>query len=248
MRSKFRTLLLTFTISLILINCQSGSNQDVAQYDLLVYGATPAGVAAAVMASRNGARALLVEYSAHVGGMATSGLATAEINHMVEKTITGFPRAFYTRMGEQFYDSAYFATYPQGRSLNFQPGDPAFFYESRHAEAIFQQMLEENGIDIWFRDTLRQVSMEGTKIQKLQFSSGKEVSAQFFIDATYEGDLMAMAGVSYTFGREPIFTYNESLAGIRFLDDTLSARTHDGDGKLLPYFNEGAGLVEGSGD
>ena len=231
----------------LLSSCQTPGEQ-VERHDIIVYGATPAGIAASVMASRHGASVLLIEYSAHVGGMTTSGLATAEINHMIEKIISGFPREFYIRMGEAFYDSVYYSTYKQGQSLGFKPGDPAFFYESRHAEATFQQMLKESGVEISLLDTLQDLQKEEDEIQYLVFSSGRRVGADIFIDATYEGDLMAMAGVTYTFGREPISAYDENLAGIRFLDDTLYARTRDQQGNLLPYFNEGAGLREGAGD
>lgn len=216
-------------------------------YDVVVYGATPSGVIAAVSAARNGASVILIEQTQHVGGLNTSGLNTAESEHMINDAITGVAREFYVRMGQQF-SPEYFETFGNGRGLNFKTGDPAFFFESHVAEEVFQQMLEEAGVEVIFGAYVQTVSKSGNEISSIQLDNDQEISGNIFIDATYEGDLMARAGVTYTFGRESMEQYDESYAGIRFVDDTLYGRTVDQNGELLPYFTKNEGLVPGAAD
>ena len=104
-----------------LLCCQH--NTESPNYDVVVYGGTPSGIIAAVSASRNGAQVLLIEQTKHVGGLSTSGLNTAETEHMINNAITGYAREFYIRMGrvlpKGYYDRP-------GRVSNFKAGDPAF--------------------------------------------------------------------------------------------------------------------------
>lgn len=217
-------------------------------YDLIVYGATPAGIITAVTAADHGANVLLLEPMPVVGGMSTSGLNTAESEHMVSAAITGRTRDFFVRLGELYYDTAYFQTFGNGRNMDFQPGDPAFYFESKHAKALYETMIEEAGVELITEAHLTATTVEGGRIQEVQLSNGQELTARYFVDGSYEGDLMAQAGVPYTFGREPVEKYGESLAGLRLIDDTLRARTVDADGHLLPYFNRYDTLIPGSGD
>jgi len=215
--------------------------------DVIVYGGTPGGVIAAVAAARNGASVLLVEQTQHVGGLNTSGLITAESEHMINNAITGHAREFYVRMSE-LLPPGYFETFYDGKQLDFQEGDPAFFFESHLAEKVFNEMLAEANVSILFNRYVDTVYRQQATIQQIGLDSGEVVSGQVFIDASYEGDLMAKAGVSYTYGRESRQQYGESYAGIRFMDDTLLARTQGADGELLPYFSEKEGLIPGQGD
>lgn len=232
-----------FSLLLLLLNCSSKQPD----YDVVVYGGTPAGVIAAVAAARNGASVVLIEQTKHVGGLNTSGLNTAESEHMINKAITGIAREFYVRMGKHF-SPEYFETFGNGRGLNFQPGDPAFFFESHVAEEVFNQMLSEAGIEVIFEAYVKEASKSGNQIASIQLDNGRYLSGKIFIDATYEGDLMARSGVNYTFGRESQDKYNETYAGIRFVDDTLYGRTVDENGKLLPYFTKNEGLISGAAD
>lgn len=215
-------------------------------YDVIVYGGTPGGVIAAVAASRNAARVLLIEQTRHVGGLNTSGLNTAESEHMIDNAITGFAREFYVRMGANFMEE-YFQTFRKGQ-IKFKKGDPAFFFESHIAEKEFLNMLKEAGVDIVYERFVDEAIMNENRIETIILDDGTSHSACVFIDCTYEGDLMARAKVSYTYGREGIDRYNESYAGIRMLDDTLPGRTIDGKGKLLPYFSKNENLIPGNGD
>ncbi|MGK7397405.1 MAG: FAD-dependent oxidoreductase [Candidatus Cyclobacteriaceae bacterium M3_2C_046] len=213
-------------------------------YDVVVYGATPAGIIAAVAAARNNARVILIEPTNHVGGLNTSGLVTAEANHLIDKAITGLAREFYIRMGQNFTESYY----DYDKRFSFQKGDPAFFFESHIAENEFNQMLKEAGVKVVFEKYVDQVMKQDHKIKQVIFTDGESLSGVIFIDCSYEGDLMARAGVSYTWGRESNAKYNESYAGIRFIDDTLTSRTVDKHGKILPYFSENKNLNPGQGD
>lgn len=237
---RFEVLVLWYLVSL---GCSSKTND----YDLIVYGATPSGIITAVTASDHGAKVLLIEPMAVVGGMSTSGLNTAESEHMIDDAITGRARDFYKRLAEQYYDSAYFRSFKGAEQAN-RLGDVAFYFESRHAQELYEEMIEEAGVTLITDTYLEETHNKNAKIQKIRLSNGHEYTARFYVDCSYEGDLMAQAGVSYTFGRESIEAYGESLGGIRMIDDTLSARTIDEDGKLLPYFNRYEKLVPGSGD
>lgn len=215
-------------------------------YDVIVYGGTPSGVIAAVAASRNAAKVLLIEQTRHVGGMNTSGLNTAESEHMINNAITGIAREFYTRLGTNFPDG-YFQTFRKGQ-IAFDKGDPAFFFESHVAEREFLNMLEEANVDVIYEKFLDKVTMHGNEIDAIVLEDGMTLSGEVFIDCTYEGDLMARANVSYTYGREGTDQYNEFYAGIRLIDDTLSGRTIDGRGHRMPYFSENGNLVQGAAD
>ena len=214
-------------------------------YDVIVYGGTPGGVIAAVAASRNFARVLLIEQTKHVGGLSTSGVNTAESEHMINKAITGLAREFYVNMGLNFSEE-YFQTFSNGRDLHFRKGDPAFFFESNIAGKEFLALLSKAGVQVEYGHFLDKAIVKDRRIERIVLEDGTSRTAKIFIDCTYEGDLMARAGVSYTFGRESIDQYHESYAGIRFVDDTLTARTVDSKGHLLPYFSKNEGLKPGA--
>lgn len=201
---------------------------------VLVYGATPAGIMAAISAAREGASVLLIEPSKHIGGMYTSGLSTAETEHMIEETISGIPSEFFKNLG-RFYGK----------------NEPQFYFESHIAERIFLQMLEKEKVPFFLNMQLIKVKKKGNKIIYAKFSKGKQIKANVFIDASYEGDLMAKAGVSYTWGRENKNIYQESLAGIRFEDNPILLP----DGiplkdslKIFSDFTKLTSLKEGRGD
>ncbi|WAC14716.1 FAD-dependent oxidoreductase [Dyadobacter pollutisoli] len=216
------TILLSFTF---LFSSAQGS------YDVVVYGGTPGGVIAAVAAAREGSKVLLIEQTRHVGGMNTSGIGTAESEHMIEETISGLPLEFYSRMS-QFY------------------GKPKteFYFESHVAEKTFNDLLTEAKVKVIYENFVQTVKKDGAKIRTISLTNGEEVSANVFIDATYEGDLMAKAGVSYTYGRESKAQYGESYAGVRFMDEPIDASPYDDSGKLLPGFVEKSTLTEGQAD
>jgi hypothetical protein len=199
-------------------------------FDVAVYGGTPGGVAAAVAAARNGARTVLIEQTGHVGGLNTSGINTAESEHMLKWTFGGISLEFYERLGKLY-----------GKK------EPAYYFESSTAEKVLNEMLSEAKVETRFKLRVNKVEKSGARIQSIALSDGSTLKAKVFIDATYEGDLMARAGVSYAFGRESKTEYGEEAAGVRFDKTTRKGAPFDKDGKLLPGVSaKKEDLVEGA--
>lgn len=188
-----------------------------ADVDVLVYGGTPCGIASAIMAAREGASVLLIEPTKHVGGLSTSGINTAETEHMLVWTIGGFAKEFYDRLGK-----------------HYQTGKPEFYFESSVAEKVYLDMLAEAKVPVRYGVKLKSVESEQKRIKQIVLSDGETVRAKVFIDAGYEGDLMAKAGVRYAIGRESKAEYGEEAAGVRFDKTPRTAATVDAQGKLLP--------------
>jgi hypothetical protein len=155
--------------------------------DVAVYGGTPAGVTAAIQAAREGKKALLFSFNRHVGGLTSGGLSSTDFGK--KASIGGMAAEFYRRAG---------------RLVDFRPA---------RAEALFLEMLQEAGVGVHFERCLESVTMAESRIASATFETGEIVEAAVFVDATYEGDLLAAANVSYHVGREPAGTYGESAAG-----------------------------------
>ena len=204
----------------------------IKEYDVCVYGSTPGGITAAISASREGASVVLLEQTRHVGGLATSGLNRDECNHLDRPTLGG--------LCEQFLEEAVKRSegrWTEGSSRTWQSGI---------AERVFLEMLEEAGVEVRYEQFLDQVEKDGTRITEIRVQGGESYRAKVFIDATYEGDLMAKAGVSYAIGRESAEQYGESIAGVRYLDDKVAISPFDDDGKLLFGVMPGKPPVAGS--
>ena len=174
-------------------------------YDVVVYGGTPGGIASAISAAREGASVILLEQTNHVGGLSTSGLNRDEANHMIRWTLGG--------ISERFTREA------ASRSGTDPNTERARIWVSRIAEELFLEMLEEQDVPIVYGQLIESVEMDGARITALNVRGGNRYLGKVFIDATYEGDLMAVSGVSYTVGRESRDTYNESMAGVRYMDE-----------------------------
>lgn len=169
------------------------------RYDLIVYGGTSSGVIAAYAASKEGLKVALLEPGKHLGGLTTSGLGHVDIGN--QETVGGYTRDFLKRASNYY-------------GVNKLQTD----IESSVAEKIFLQMLKETGVEVFYRSRLlpgKGVGKQDNKIQNLVLEDGRKFAARIYIDATYEGDLMAQSGVSYRVGREAIIEYNESSAGIQ---------------------------------
>jgi len=159
------------------------------QVDVCVYGGTPGGVAAAVQAARMGKKAALAVFGRHVGGMTSGGLTEMDIGTMA--AIGGIATEFMTRAG--------------GRG-GFRPSA---------AEKVFLTMAQQAGVPVYFEHRLQDVVKSGNHVTALKFENGDTIEAKMFIDATYEGDLFARAGVSYRVGREDNSTYGETINGFQ---------------------------------
>ena len=181
-------------------------DDNTPKYDIVVYGDTAAAVVSAVAASRQGAKVALVAPNKHLGGMMSGGLFETDLGN--SSVIGGMSREFFKRnaviKGNKTADAV------------------DWYFEPHVAEEIFADMLNETKktpypVDVFLGERLVEnsgVVMSGATITKIICESGKEFSAKNFIDASYEGDLMAQAGVTYTFGREGREVYGESLAGV----------------------------------
>lgn len=209
--------MLTFCLLVLTSGHLIGSTKN---YDVVVYGGTPGGITAAISASREGASVILLEQTNHVGGLSTSGLNRDEGNHMLRDTLGG--------LSDKFTIEA------MRRSGDLFLSNNARVWQSHKAEEVFLEMLEEAKVPVRYKQLLDGVKMDGAKISKISIHGGEAYEAQVFIDATYEGDLMARAGVSYTVGRESGDTYGEPLAGVSYLDEKIPVSPYDDSGNLLP--------------
>jgi hypothetical protein len=162
--------------------------------DICVYGATVAGIAAAIQARRMGKSVVLLAFDGHLGGMTASGLGHTDVGEPT--TIGGIAREFYQQMGR---------TYHQPES---------FFFEPRVAEQALGFLLDAAKVDILYWQRLTDVDKQGARITAITTEGGHTFRARYFIDASYEGDLMAASGIGYTIGRESNATYGETLNGV----------------------------------
>ena len=218
-----RTLVCFLLISLSPAFAQSAGGQS---YDFIVYGATAGGVMTAVSAAREGVKVLLLEPGAHLGGMATGGLSRTDFGK--KEVIGGMALEFYWRVGMK---------YDMGRYAN----EVAWFYEPHVGEQVLKEMLDQAHVEVRFHQRLRErtgVEKTGAVVRAITMEDGTTYRARVFADCTYEGDLMAQAHVSYTFGRESSAQYGESLAGVRERTPLhqwlVPVKAHDASGKLLP--------------
>ena len=219
-------------ISLLLFLIMLSSSAYAQQsFDFVVYGGTAGGVMAAVAGARQGLKTVLLESRRHVGGMATGGLSRTDTG--AREVIGGLPLEFYYRVGNR-YDMRRFKN------------PVAWFYEPKVGEAVMLDMLKEAGVTVLFDHRLQEktgVIRERSRVTEIVMQNGARFSGRIFADCSYEGDLMAQAGVSYTWGREGISQYGESLAGVRektpyhqFLFDVPG---RDQNGTLLPEISPG---------
>ncbi|SKA76437.1 FAD dependent oxidoreductase [Prosthecobacter debontii] len=190
---------------------------DAREVDIVVYSGVPCGIAASITAAREGAKVLLIEPTKHVGGLSTSGINTAESEHMLKWTIGGFADEFYRQLGK-----------------HYGTNQPEYFFESSVAEKVYLDMLKEAQVEVLYGASVETVTKDGPKITGITLTDGAKLTAKVFVDAGYEGDLMARAGVKYAVGRESKAEFGEEAAGIRFDKVSRKARTVDTEGKLLP--------------
>lgn len=215
------------------------------EYDICVYGETASGVSAAIQAARMGKRVVLISQNSHVGGMTTSGLTATDINR--NTLIGGIAREFYGHLyawyenADAWKNQERDAFFNLSRKRTFTGKNDAlkiqWVYESHIGEKIQLEMLRDANVKIVFKERLDLkdgVQKEDKKIRRIVMESGREFSAPMFIDATYEGDLMALAGVSYTIGREANSQYGETYNGVR-VNEVLG----EGETSVDPYVVEG---------
>lgn len=168
----------------------AAKNPQVVETDVCVYGGTPGGVMAAVQAARMGKKTALVVFGRHVGGMTSGGLSATDLG--AADAIGGAALEFLHRVGKM---------------RGFLPSE---------AEKTFRDMLREAGATVYFEHRLKDVTKDGARITALHAENGDIFRAGVYIDASYEGDLLAAAGVSFTVGREGNAKYGETHNGVFF--------------------------------
>jgi hypothetical protein len=199
-----------------------------AEDDVIVYGATPGGFCAAIAAAREGAKVLLLEPSAHVGGVNTGGLSFSDSNQTVRSTLLGLFEEWHQRIGADYAARGVKLPYDVAVKDN-----AVWTYEPHVAARVTDAMLKEAGVKILTKQPLEGVEKNGARIVGLRTSAGLH-TAKVFIDATYEGDLMARAGVVWHIGRESRDEYGESLAGRQYPKQKLAINGFDANGLPLP--------------
>jgi len=218
-------------LSALPLNAAGDASSDLKNFDVIVYSGVPCGIAAAIMAAREGASVLLIEPTKHVGGLSTSGINTAETEHMLKWTIGGFADEFYRRLGK-----------------HYGTNKAEYYFESSVAEKVYLEMLKEAGVNVRYGASVAKSDIDGLRITGIELTDGTKLQASVYIDASYEGDLMAHTeGIDYVIGRESKLEFGEEAAGIRFDKTKTKAKTVDANGKLLPgisgrveEFKEGA--------
>ena len=199
------------------------STAQVFQADVCVYGGTSGGVVAAVQAARLGKRVMLLEPGQHLGGMTAGGLSAVDIGD--PRTVGGLAREYFTRLVK-----SYGKTLAWDRPFERKGGGPAtggaYSIEPHAAERVFNDMAREAKADVYFGARLASVKKDGARIVELVAEDGRVFRAKTFLDTTYEGDLMAKAGVSYTLQREGNARYGETYNGIHYSDKYVPRAKH----------------------
>lgn len=202
---------------------------QAAEADVIVYGATPGGFCAAIAAAREGAVVVLLEPTAHVGGVNTGGLSFSDSNQTVRSTLLGLFEEWHRRIAADYAARGVKLPYDVAVKDN-----SVWTYEPHVAARVTGAMLKEAGVTVLTKQTLEGVEKEGARIIGLRTSGGTHV-AKVFIDATYEGDLMARAGVVWHIGRESRDEYGESFAGRQYPKEKLAINGFDANGLPLPF-------------
>ncbi|MDR3229032.1 MAG: FAD-dependent oxidoreductase, partial [Puniceicoccales bacterium] len=218
-----------------------------AERDIVIYGGTSAGIAAAVQAKRMGKSVIIVEPTERIGGLTTGGLGATDIGN--KRVIGGISREFYKAVRKHYADPAAWkwqkpGTYKSsGQAATAQGEEAMWTFEPSVALKIYEDWVRRDGIEVVRRERLQRSSAgvvfagggNGRRLAAIRTESGREFRGKMFIDATYEGDLLALSGVSYTVGREANAQYGETLNGVQ----THNARHHQFRAGVDPYVRKG---------
>jgi hypothetical protein len=181
--------------------------------DLCIFGGTSGGVVAAVQAARMGKTVILLEPGRHLGGMTAGGLSAVDIGD--PRSVGGIAREYFTRLA-----ATTGTVLAWDKPFENKGGGPAtggaYAIEPHQAERLFNEMIKEAGVQVRFDFRLTSARKKGGRITELRLDNGDFVRAKVFLDTTYEGDLMAISGVSHTVEREGNAMYGETYNGIHY--------------------------------
>lgn len=269
-KTKIAWLILLMTVHSLVFGTVSAKKNE---YDIIVYGGTSAGIAAAIQSSRMGKTVLIIEPTNRLGGLTTGGLGATDIGN--KQVIGGISREFYQQIKKHYDDPQSWKwqkpeEYREGRNTGKE--DAMWTFEPSAALKVYRQMLEAEKVEVAYGQRLNRetgVKKQGSKIEEITMESGASYRGKMFIDATYEGDLMAAAGVSYTVGRESNKQYGETLNGVQANRYSVTLRrtvsingaNHnfidgvdpyvikgDPSSGLLPFIGSGGPGIDGHGD
>jgi len=222
MKTNLSVIIITF---FLFFSCTTKQNQENSySADVIIYGGTSAAITAAVEIVQSGKTVIVVSPDKHLGGLTAGGLGYTDTGN--KSVIGGLSREFYHRVYNHYNDSAAWVWQKHSEYGNKGQGTVAmdgenrtmWIFEPHVAEKVFEDFVAENNITIYRDEWLDRdsglVKVEG-KIVSFKTLSGKTFSGKIFMDATYEGDLMASAGVSYHVGRESTAQYNELWNGVQ---------------------------------
>ncbi|CAG5067361.1 hypothetical protein DYBT9623_00081 [Dyadobacter sp. CECT 9623] len=263
MKQFFSLLLVGFLVS-YQSNAQKSATYSA---DVIVYGGTSGAVTAAVQVVKQGKTVLVVSPDKHLGGLSSGGLGFTDTGN--KSVIGGLAREFYHRLYMHYEKPEAWEWQKKEEYGNKGQGTPAmdgadrtmWIFEPKVAEKVFEDFVKENNVKIYrdeWLDRKKGLVKKDGKIVSIKTLSGKTFTGKMFIDATYEGDLMAAAGVKYHVGREANSVYNEEWNGIQagvfqhghYFKKNISPYKIEGDPKsgLLPYVSAEKIGKNGEGD
>lgn len=285
---KSTAILAAIAAGLTLSFLPSFASAGTEKFDLVIYGGTSAGIAAAVQAKRMGLSTVIIVPGRRIGGLTTGGLGNTDIGN--KHVIGGISREFYQNVARHYSDVANWKFQDRDEYLKLalrkkhsgtQPGEDAqWTFEPSAALSIYERWVRENDIPVVYGERLRRegegrtvrrdngwhvaesgsvsegVETANGRITAITMESGKRFEGRYFMDATYEGDLMAGAGVSFTVGREGSEVYGESLNGVQAgrkghqLASGIDPHIEPGNPEsgLLPMIDPDGPGVQGSSD
>ena len=246
---------------------KANESENAYQADVIVYGGTSAAVTAAVQVARMGRSVIMVSPDTHLGGLTAGGLGYTDTGN--KEVIGGLSREFYHKVYQeyqkpetwQWQEKSAYGNQGQGTVAIDGANRTMWIFEPHIAEKVFEDFIAEHEIEIYRNEWLNRdsgMTMEDGRIVSLETLSGKIFRGKMFIDATYEGDLMAAAGVSYHVGREANRVYDEEWNGIQtgvlhhahYFEEDIDPYVVPGDSSsgLLPLISEEDPGEYGEGD
>jgi hypothetical protein len=220
-------------------------------FDIVIYGGTSSGIVAAIQTKRMGKSVVLIEPSQHLGGLTTGGLGATDIGN--KAAIGGLARDFYRRIHRYYQNDSAWQHEKRdeynARNPRYNPSDDTMWtFEPHVASQVYREWLKESDITPIIGERLDRahgIKKSGPRIELITMESGRKFAAKMFIDCTYEGDLMAAAGVKYHVGREANSVYGETINGVQARLNVKNHRfTQPVDAYVEPG-NPASGLVWG---
>ena len=237
--------------------CEAVRSPDPAQAreaDLVIYGSSPAAIAAAIQARRMGKTAVVVSPETRIGGLTTGGLGQTDIGN--KSAFGGIALEFYRAVAAHYRDPAHWTRQPSteyspdGQCFGTKGADAMWTFEPSAALSILEGWEKRDALEIVRGERLDRgpggVEKRDGRIVAFRTLSGKVFRGKMFVDATYEGDLMAAAGVSYFVGREANAVYGETISG--YAPTARGAQNHQFEPGVSPYVTPGdraSGLLPG---